>query len=117
MKKYNQKTGKLGEDIAIRYLEKHCYKILNRNIYFRYGEIDVLAEKDKILYFIEVKTRTNFQYGDLEDSISYYKLQRLEKSILYYLMDRDVDNDFELLFVFVFLDLKSKKASIKILEY
>lgn len=114
---YNKDLGKLGEEIAVKYLQKHGYKIINRNVYFRCGEIDIITEKDDVLYFVEVKTRTNFVYGDLEDSISYFKIARLEKSILYYLINRDIDNDYELLFVFVFIDLSNKRAKVKILEY
>lgn len=109
--------GKLGEEIAVRYLQKQGYNVFDRNIYFRYGEIDIVALKNEILYFVEVKTRTNLAYGNLEDSISYFKLQRLEKSILRYLINKNVDNDYVLLFVFVFLDLKNKKAKVKLLEY
>ena len=117
MKKYNQKIGKLGEEITIKYLKDRGYDIVDKNVHFRCGEIDIIAEKDAVLFFVEVKTRTNEKFGGLEDSISNLKLERLEKSVEKYLIDKNIDNDCELLFVFVSIDLKNKKARVNFLEY
>ncbi|GAH24418.1 unnamed protein product, partial [marine sediment metagenome] len=45
-------------------MKEEGYFILDRNYRNRYGEIDIIAKKDKCLIFIEVKTRTNLDYGD-----------------------------------------------------
>lgn len=109
---YNQKIGKLGENIAVRYLRKHGYRILDRNKHFRCGEIDIIALKNKTFYFVEVKTRTSSKFGDLENSISDNKLQRLENSVENYLLENNINNKYELLFIFVFIDKKNKKATV-----
>ena len=51
-----QQTGEIGENIAVKFLVKHGYSILERNYTKKWGEIDVIAEKEGKLYFIEVKS-------------------------------------------------------------
>ena len=58
-----RKFGIIGEKIAQDYLRNKDYKILETNFYTRRGEIDIIAQKDNCIVFIEVKTRTNLKYG------------------------------------------------------
>jgi putative endonuclease len=51
-----QKIGELGEDIACRWLEKRGYKVVDRNYTKKWGEIDIVAEKQGVTHFIEVKS-------------------------------------------------------------
>lgn len=53
-----KELGEFGEKVAAFYLEKKGYKILKRNFRVKGGEIDIIAEKDGIIAFVEVKTRT-----------------------------------------------------------
>ena len=55
--KITNPVGKKGEDAAAAFLQKKGYKILQRNFHIKGGEIDIVAEKDNTLVFIEVKTR------------------------------------------------------------
>lgn len=55
-KKNNSKVGKIGEDIFVKHLVKHKYSILDRNFRKNWGEIDVVAKKDGIIHFFEVKS-------------------------------------------------------------
>ncbi len=66
---YQQKIGKLGEEIGTNYLIKHKYQIFAKNYYTKYGEIDIIAKKNDLLIFIEVKTRTNNKFGDGKENI------------------------------------------------
>ena len=52
----SQKTGEIGENIAVRFLMKHGHMILDRNYTKKWGEIDIISEKDGKLYFSEVKS-------------------------------------------------------------
>jgi len=65
----NKLIGQKGENLATDYLLKNNFEILDRN--YREGriEIDIIAKKNKCLYFIEVKTRTNLNYGYPEESV------------------------------------------------
>ena len=57
MKTEKQITGTIGETLTCRYLEENGYQIAERNYRCRDGEIDIIAVKDKIMAFVEVKTR------------------------------------------------------------
>ena len=57
-KTLKKSVGNLGEDYSSRYLESRGYTILGRNVYVDKKEIDIIAEKDGVISFVEVKTRT-----------------------------------------------------------
>lgn len=79
-------VGKKGEDLATEYLMKNGYKILERNYRKQYTEIDIIAQKDNVLVFIEVKTRTSNIFGTPLEAISPRKVQLLLKLATYYSM-------------------------------
>ncbi|HNV97214.1 MAG TPA: YraN family protein [bacterium] len=109
---YNQKIGRLGEEIAVKYLQKRGYSIIDRNVYFRCGEIDIIAEKNDILYFIEVKTRTSDKFGPPEISISSSKILRLERSILSYFQVNKSKKTYFMIIISVLIDVKHKTARV-----
>lgn len=84
----NQEEGKRGEDCAVSYLQKHGYKIIERNFRTRNGEIDIVAvdttERPSVLAFVEVKTRSSQHFGKPIESINYFKLQTLQKTAIFY---------------------------------
>jgi len=73
--------GKVGELIASRYLIEKGFKVLFKNWTCRWGEIDLIAEKENILTFVEVKYRTALINGHPSESINYYKKKSLQRSI------------------------------------
>lgn len=77
MKGFNLQTGKLGEDIAKDYLEKNGYKIIERNFKTKYAEIDLVAQKDKELVIVEVRTKRGDLFGTPEESLDKRKLRKL----------------------------------------
>jgi len=93
MKLRNKELGNLGEKIAVKYLKKKGYKILDQNFrYKKYGEIDIIAKKDKKdIVFIEVKTRYKKNFREMagnyvpEDNITYFKQKQLIKLSKIYL--------------------------------
>ena len=80
----------LGEDKACEYLRKKGYKIIERNFRKGYGEIDIIAidssESEKVLTFVEVKTRTSNQFGSPLESITPWKLKSIIKTAQFYKM-------------------------------
>lgn len=78
-------TDSLGESVAINYLHKHGYKILEKNWSCRWGEINLIAIKNEIIYFYEIKTRGSKNSESPFEAISFYKRRDLYRSIHYYL--------------------------------
>ncbi len=87
-------VGKIGEELAKEYLINHKYKIIEKNFSCKQGEIDIIAKYKKELVFIEVKTRTNNNYGSPIDAITFFKKRHLLKSIEYYLFLNGLENCF-----------------------
>lgn len=82
----NKLKGKSGEDLAVDFLTKNGFKILQRNFrYSRYSEIDIIAKKNKIIYFVEVKFRTSNAFGTPFEAITKSKLEKIKKGVNYYL--------------------------------
>jgi putative endonuclease len=90
-----RKFGNENETLAVRFLEEAGFIIVERNYYARkLGEIDIIARKNDVLHFIEVKSaRTEF---DPIYNITPAKLRRLINSAHYYLKSRNIDSAFVL---------------------
>ena len=122
-----QKIGEIGENIAIRFLMKHNFSILDRNYTKKWGEIDIVAEKENKIHFIEVKSvsrelnyvsqETLDQYKP-EDNMHPWKMKRMARTIQTYLLSKKVpdEKEWQVDLLVIFLDLKDKKAKIKVVE-
>lgn len=77
MAKHNE-TGIKGEEIAENFLQKKGYQILYRNWRYEKKEVDIIAEKDNLLIFIEVKTRSGTAFGFPEDAVTEKKQELLK---------------------------------------
>ena len=122
-----QKTGEIGENIAVKFLVKHGFTILDRNYTKKWGEIDIVAKKENKLYFIEVKsvsretlqdvTRGTLDQYNPEDNMHPWKLKRLARTIQTYLLHGNLDEaDWQVDLLVVFLSLKDKSAKIKVVS-
>ncbi len=86
MKMYkNRDIGKIGEQIATKYLEENKYEILKNNFYCKQGEMDIVAKDNNEIVFIEVKTRTNDKFGKPSEAVNYIKQKHLYKVAKYFL--------------------------------
>ena len=83
-------TGKWGEDLAVAYLEKKGYTIVERDWKSGRRDIDIIALDDDVVVFVEVKTRRNRLYGEPEESVDYHKLQNLQQAINHYIKFRHI---------------------------
>lgn len=81
----NQEIGKLGEDLAVKYLKNKKYIILDRNYRCRQGEMDIIAKDNEEIVFIEVKTRTTIEFGKPAEAVNYIKREHLQNIARYYL--------------------------------
>src|SRR3989338_5050689 len=132
-----QVTGNLGEDIAARFLEGKGFEITERNYRKKFGEIDIVAKKEEIIHFVEVKTVSRDNLKDPigqtedkdspnnpedcfrpEDNVHPWKLKRLSRAIQVYLEERKFGEEacWQFDVVTVLLDVKNKIARVKLLE-
>jgi len=82
--------GKHFEEYATNYLKEKGYKILDRNFNCSYGEIDIIAKKDNILCFIEVKARSKKDFGSPLEAITINKQKRMVKVAQYYCLKNNL---------------------------
>lgn len=82
--------GKLGEDEAQNYLIKHGYKIVERNYKLKYGEVDIIAFKNKVIIFVEVKTRLSDLFGAPAEAVDIKKQQKIIKVAKQYLLRKNI---------------------------
>lgn len=90
MADHNQ-LGQLGEGLAIEFLQKNGYEILETNWFCQKAEIDIIAQKGNILAIIEVKTRSNIAFGSPQDFVKPKKIQLLVKAVNQYVQENDLD--------------------------
>lgn len=86
--------GLLGEDKACAWLKKQGFEILERNFHSKFGELDIIAKKDEILHFIEVKATSK----DYETAfrVDRKKYEKILKAIDFYLLKKGLKSDFQL---------------------
>ncbi|QPK94680.1 YraN family protein [Actinomyces sp. zg-332] len=82
-------VGIIGEKIAQRYLKNNGWHIVDCNIYYRNGELDIIASKNENLVFFEVKTRTNDKYGGSVNAITAKKISTIESLANQWLYEND----------------------------
>ena len=85
-KRYNYSKGKTGEDIAASYLTKQGFEIIEKNFHNRFGEIDLIAIKDNVLHFVEVKLKVGERFGTPEEMINNRKIWQVQKTAEAYLL-------------------------------
>lgn len=77
MKKNNKQLGDQGEALAVAYLQKGGYSILETNYRDRFGEIDIIAKQGEYIVFIEVKYRSNMKTGRPAEAVHFYKQKKI----------------------------------------
>lgn len=85
--------GAKKEAEACRYLEKKGYRIIDTNVWFPGGEIDIVAYEGEYLVFIEVKYRKNTNCGGSMYAVGYEKMRRISRCVRYYICREHVALD------------------------
>jgi putative endonuclease len=106
--------GKLGEELAVEFLEKNGYSILETNWTFQKAEVDIIAKKDSILAVVEVKTRSSIDFGLPQDFVKPKKIQLLVKAINEYVISKDLE--VQVRFDIIALHREGKRFKIEHLE-
>jgi putative endonuclease len=90
MAEHNE-LGKFGEELAVDFLQKNGYDILETNWTFQKAEIDIIALKENSLAVVEVKTRSSIEFGLPQDFVKPKKIQLLVKAVNEYIVSNDLD--------------------------
>lgn len=86
-----KKTWDIGELIAINFLKKYNYQILDTNFKFgRFWEVDLIAKKDNLTIFVEVKYRNNTYFWEPEEAITKHKLRKCLRTVEYYCVRKHI---------------------------
>lgn len=101
----NKITGVIGEKLAVNYLNKNKYKIIDRNFKCKLGEIDIIAAIDDIIVFVEVKTRKSSAYGYPYEAVTINKQQKIIKTAYTYIkLKKIVNKQYRFDIIEIFLD-------------
>ncbi len=90
MAQHNE-LGKIGEQLAVDFLVDNNYEIIERNYRFQKAEIDILAQKNDVLAAIEVKTRSNLDFGNPQDFVKPKQIKNLTKAVDEYIIVNQLD--------------------------
>lgn len=90
MAKHNE-LGKKGEQLAVDYLIKKGYTIVQRNYRFQKAEVDIIAQLKNTLAIVEVKTRSTIDFGNPQDFVKPKQIQRLVKAVDEYVNANKLD--------------------------
>ena len=121
MPSQKRKIGDIGEKIVVDYLKKQGCHILERNYQKPWGEIDIIAQNNKDLIFIEVKTRTvskgqSLRYSPYpEESVGFDKKQKVIRTAQTYLLEKKYPPEisWQIDVIAVELNLQTRKANLK----
>lgn len=107
--------GLKGEEAAKRYLRKKGFKILDTNYQCRFGEIDIIAQKKDTIVFCEVKTRSEGMLAAPQESVDYFKQQKMIKTAQIWLQAKGID-DRPMRFDVLAITFSAGKAEVEHIE-
>ncbi len=121
-------VGRLGEEIACEFLTKKGFKVIERNYWKPWGEIDIIAEKGGVIRFVEVKavSRENFGRQDSisrekldyrpEEQVHPFKLKKIARTAETYMLAKHDKREFQIDVVGVFLNMTTRQARCRLYE-
>lgn len=90
---HHNELGKKGEQLAVDFLLRENYKIVERNYRFDKAEVDIIAKKDNILAIIEVKTRSTKDFGNPQDFVKPKQIKNLVKAVNEYVIENNLESE------------------------
>ena len=108
--------GSRGEDLAVQYLKKRGFKVIERNYHCQWGEIDLIAREKNTLVFIEIKARSSSEYGLPQEAVDRFKQKKLIAVSRYYLAERHLTEDIPALFDVVAIHLTPSGPDIELIK-
>lgn len=86
---HTRARGNIAEERGCDFLRLRGYRIIDRNVYNRFGEIDIISLKDNVIHFVEVKSAQSYEQA--VNNITPSKLQKLNRTIQTYLQKKRLD--------------------------
>jgi putative endonuclease len=113
-----QKIGELGENVAVQFYQNKGYEIVERNYTRSMGEIDIVARKGGVLYFVEVKSKRVSSIAGIEPGENMHMRKRIKirKVILQYLLNHAKGESWQCDLAIVHLDMKTRLARVSVIE-
>lgn len=124
MAEHNE-IGEIGENIATTFLMKHGFRVIERNYRVRVGELDIIAEKDNVLRFIEVKSVKVRDCNHLqninitpEDNLTFSKWSKILIAIEIYKRHRNVTHEThcQIDLACVYIETEKRQGRVKLIE-
>ena len=119
-----RKTGNIGESIAADFLQRKGFRIMKRNYLKPWGEIDIIAEKEGIVHFVEVKTLSRENFGDVsremdhqpEDLVDIRKLRKVARTAETYMNTAKDGREYQVDVIGVVMSHKTRTAHCRLIE-
>ncbi len=88
----SRSKGNIAEEEACRYLRERGFDLIDRNVHSRFGEIDIIALKEGVLHFVEVKSGTTYEAA--AQNITPTKMDRILKTVEHYMARHQLDLEY-----------------------
>ncbi|MEK7642016.1 MAG: YraN family protein [Patescibacteria group bacterium] len=118
-----RKTGDLGENIACSFLIREGFVVVDRNYLKKWGELDIVAKKDNMVHFFEVKSVTSKTFDQVgahrpEDNVHSLKIRRIRRMIETYFMEKEVsrEDSFQFHVLCVYMNISTRRARVQWLK-
>jgi putative endonuclease len=112
-----RETGILGENLACEFLGNNGYRIVEKNYRCPGGEVDIVARRQDVLVFVEVRTKRSQQWGTPEESITPVKMEKLRNVAAYYWQSHhDLPETWRIDVVAIQLDNHGRVSRIELVE-
>ncbi len=124
MAEHNE-IGKIGENITKQFLMKHGFRVIDQNYRIKQGEIDIIAEKDDVLHFVEVKSVKVRDCSNVhtlvvspEDNLTFAKWSKLLIAIESYLQFKSVPHEtqYQVDLACVYIDTEKREGRVRLLQ-
>ena len=89
----HNELGKIGEELALKFLVENGYVVVAQNYYYKKAEIDIIAQKNEVLAVVEVKTRSTNYFGNPQDFVTPKKIKLLTMAVDHYVIKNNLDVD------------------------
>lgn len=112
-----RKKGDTGEEIACRFLVSKGFRIIDRNYRKLWGELDIVAQKDTILHFVEVKS-VMYDLSPIhspEENVHGLKVVKLKRMIQTFMLEKgySCDSEFHFHVICVYIDVSQRRVRVK----